>query len=206
MKSNSSSSVFAYVLGVVYGDGYVRVRKSKYRTGGEIVLKVKERNFSLNFKKCLEQWSKRKAKLKKEKDGRYGVYLYSKPHAEQIQRFKMGSIINLKYNFQNSFLRGLFDSDGGIVGKNLKHRNKAKRWLHFYNNNKNLIRLIKLIFNERRLKYSIKSRIHSGFGSKKIQYEIKIYSLKDINYFYKNIGFSIPRKQKLLKQVVESYD
>lgn len=48
--------------------------------------------------------------------------------------------------------------------------------------------------------------MHSGFGSKKIQYEINIYRLKNLFYFYKNVGFSIARKQNKLKQVINSYD
>ena len=70
-------------------------------------------------------------------------------------------------NFWNYVSNKYFDSDGGIVGNNLDYRGKAKRWIHFSNSNKEIIDLVSNLFKEFGLKYFIKSRIHSGFGSKR---------------------------------------
>lgn len=204
MKVNFSPE-FAYVLGAVYGDGFVRIRRSKGRSGGEIGLKVRDKDFAEIFKKNLEIWSGREAKLYL-KEGEFRVYLYSINHADFIKDLDIKEVLNRSKSFKHVFLRGLFDADGGIVGKNLDKRAKAKRWLHFSNNNLKLLSLVLDILKELDLKYSIKGRVHSGFGSKKRQYEIKIYNAEGILYYYQNIGFSIARKQRVLEKVVYSYD
>jgi len=200
-KIQKITKEFAYILGVIYGDGYCRSRKS----GGEIILKVKDEDFAIYFKNCLEKWSGLKAKLKC-KDDFFHTVLYSKERADFVLNFKLNSILKAQKEIQFNFLSGLFDSDGGILGKNLKNRRIAKRWIHFSNNNKEIIDLVSTILNKQKIKYFISSRIHSGFGSKKLQYEIKIYNLKDLFYFYNNIKFNIGRKQKKLKEVINSYD
>lgn len=94
----------------------------------------------------------------------------------------------------------------GVVGQNLNNRRRAKRWIHLSNNSVVLIDIVRQIFDEMKIKYYITKRIHSRFGSKKWQYEIKIYNLKDIFKYYKRIGFSIKRKQDKLREVIDSYN
>ncbi|MBT3836496.1 hypothetical protein HOD05_00710 [Candidatus Woesearchaeota archaeon] len=200
----TSSPTFAYILGTVYGDGHVRVRKSKNRTSGEIILKVNDEDFAKNFKNHLEEWSSREAKLFFY-GKRYISCLYSKEHTQKIINFEPTEILSKDKNFKHAFLRGLFDSDGGIIGRDLNNRTKAKRWLHFSNSDAIIIYLVKRILNEFNIKYSFRSRIHSGFGSEKIQYEIKIYNFNGIKYYFNNIGFSIGRKQRVLNKVINSY-
>ena len=201
LLSNKFIPEFAYILGVVHGDGFINVRPS----GGTIGLKVKDQDFAIKFKKDLESWSELTVKSKSQ-DGFYYVNLYSTKFSKIVRDFNVKNILNFNDNLKYHYLRGLFDSDGGIVGNNLNYRRKAKRWIHFSNNNKEIIGLVSNLLKEFGLKHFIKSRIHSGFGSKKIQYEVKIYKFKDIFYFYKNINFCIARKQKRLKEVIESYN
>ena len=200
-----STPEFAYVLGVVKGDGFTRVRRGKWRSSGEIGLKVNDKDFAEAFKENLESFAGRGVKIF-EKNGRHHVYLYSIHYADFIQNFNLKEVLKWDLSSKHSFLRGLFDSDGGIIGQNLENRRKAKRWLHFSNNNLEIVNIVATIFKELELKYSISKRIHSGFGSKKLQYEIKIYNLKDMFYFYNNIGFFIVRKQNKLKEVIGSYN
>ncbi len=204
-ETGTSSSTFAYIFGVVCGDGYARVRKAKGRTSGEIILKVNDEDFAQTFKDYLERWSDRTAKLKY--DGkRHCTYLCSKFHAGIILNYDIEQIFLQNNDFKYAFLRGLFDSDGGIVAKNLNERRKAKRWLHFSNSDAQIIYAVRKLFREFGLKYSFTSRIHSGFGSERIQYEIKVYNLQGLFFYYKNIGFSIQRKQEDLKKTISSYD
>lgn len=200
------SQIFGYIVGVVFGDGHVRVRKNPGRTSGEIVLKVNDLDFAINFKEMLEKWSGRVAKIGKDNKGRDCTFLYSIHHAKIVRDFSIQDVLKFDLIFKHSFLRGLFDSDGGIIGKNLKKRRISKRWLHLSNSNIEIMNTVCMILDEIGIKYSMKSRVHSGFGSQKTQYELKIYNFKGINYYYNNIGFSIARKQNILKKVVESYN
>ena len=205
IETETSSSTFGYIFGVFCGDGYARIQRAKGRTSGEIVLKVNDEDFAQNFKNHLELWSNRAGKLKF--DGRrYCAHLYSISHAEVILRFNIEQVFLQNNEFKYAFLRGLFDSDGGIVAKNLSERSKAKRWLHFSNSDAQIIYAVRKLLREFGLKYSFTSRIHSGFGSKRIQYEIKIYNLQGLFFYYKNIGFSIQRKREDLKKAINSYE
>ncbi len=202
MNSNDSlSKDFAYVLGVVYGDGYCRSRKR----GGEIILKVKDKDFTQIFKKSLDSFTNLKTRLFK-KNGEYHAYLSSKKNAEILINFDITRILNSKNLIKLNFLSGMFDSEGGIIGQNLKNRRYAKRWIHFSNNNKKIIDLIISILDQFNLNYKLKSRIHSGFGSKKLQYEVILYELKNLIWFYENKIFKIKRKANRLNEVINSYE
>jgi len=67
----------AYILGVIEGDAHCRRRKTKKRTSGEIILKVRDLDFAREFKKRLKRWSGIKPKYW-EKNGEFFVALYSK--------------------------------------------------------------------------------------------------------------------------------
>ncbi len=205
-SSYKVSKEFAYVLGVVYGDGHSHIIEDNHGSSGIITLGVTDKDFALNFKKELEKWSGLKAKYWVNKEEEHEVNLYSVDAARIIDKFDLNKILKWKKEFQFQFMKGLFDSDGGVVGENLDNRRYAKRWVHLSNNNLILIYLVKKIFNKMKIKYFIDKRIHSGFGSKKWQYEIKIYNLKDMFKYYKKIGFSIKRKQDKLINVINSYD
>jgi len=203
--SNQMSTEFAYILGVVYGDASVRVYKDINRTGGYIILKVKDRDFALFFKRNLDIWSGREAKFKIKSNGFYHTVLYSINHAKVIKKFNVDNILTTSSECKKTFLSGLFDSEGAVIGHNLNNRKKAKRWVHFSNNNTQIISLVTKLLNEFNIKYTLKSRIHSGFGSKKLQYEIIMYGLRNIVWFYKSRIFNIKRKVNKLKEIIESY-
>ncbi len=199
--SNTLTNSFAYVLGVVYGDGHCRLRKR----GGETILKVKDEDFAWYFKKSLDSFSKLNSRLF-EKDGFYFTYLASKSTAEKILSFDLSIIIESDDNKKINFLSGIYDSEGGIAGQNLNNRKYAKRWIHFSNNNKIIIKLMQTLLQHFDINYKIRSRVHSGFGSEKLQYEIIVYGLKDILWFHKKKIFKIKRKTNKLQEVVQSYE
>ncbi|HLD12791.1 MAG TPA: LAGLIDADG family homing endonuclease [Candidatus Nanoarchaeia archaeon] len=198
---------FAYVLGVIYGDGSSNIIEDGHGSSGSTTLGVIDEDFAIAFKKAIEEWSGIISHYNT--DGHFFYVKLSSVDASRIiEKFDLKEVLIWDVILQCAFLRGLFDSDGGITGENLEpgKRKYAKRWVHLSNSNPVLIQLTANIFDRLDIRYSIYSRIHSGFGSTKLQYELKIYNFEGILSYYRNINFSITRKRDLLKKVVESYD
>lgn len=199
------SKEFAYVLGAVYGDGHYHIYKTGRRTNATIILQVKDKDFALEFKKNIEEWLGIKAK-DYFKNNFYKVAIYSIEAVKIIKNIKISNIPkDFSKKLQSHFLRGLFDSDGGVVGTNLDKRRFAKRWIHFSNNDKEIINAVSSILTNFKISYKISSRVHSGFNSKKLQYEVLIYGKDNLSKFYKGVSFSIKRKQDSLLTIINSY-
>lgn len=195
----------AYILGVKRGDGYWRKRITPQRTSGEIGFNVKNLDFAKEFKKRLKRWSGIQPKIW-EKDGKFYVMLYSIDAVNVAQKISLKEILSSNKGEKADFLKGLYDSEGGVTGKNLDRRKFACRWIHFSNSNKETILAVSKLLKFFGINYKIKSRIHSGFGSKKLQYEILIFGLENLLKFSKNIGFSIKYKKDKLLEVINSYE
>jgi len=100
----------------------------------------------------------------------------------------------------------LYDSVGSVSAYNLNNPKKAQRDIRFFNSDKKLINLVKKTLRKLDIKeVKVYSRVHSGFGSKKTQYTLTIFGQENLSIFYKQIGFSIQRKQDKLKSCLESY-
>jgi len=195
----------AYVIGVIEGDGYCRKRKSKERTSGEIILKVKDQDFAKEFAKRLKRWSGIEPKYW-EKNGEFFAALYSIDAVDIIKKINVEELAILNKKVKANFLRGLYDSEGGVAGTNLNKRRIACRWIHFSNSNKKIIVIVSRLLKDFGINHKIKSRIHSGFGSQKLQYEIIIFGLENLEKFCRNIGFSIKYKKNKLFDVIRSYE
>lgn len=195
----------AYILGVKRGDGYWRKRITPERTSGEIGLDVKNLDFAKEFEKRLKRWSGIQPKFW-QKNGKFYVALYSIDAVNIAQEIGLKRITNSSKKVKADFLRGLYDSEGGVTGTNLDKRKFACRWIHFSNSNKETISIVSKLLKDFKIYHKIKSRIHSGFGSKKLQYEIQTFGLENFKKFYKNIGFSIKYKKDKLLEVINSYD
>ena len=194
------SSEFCYILGVVLGDGFTNLPRCY------ISLKVKDKNFAENFREKLEEWSNHEAKIyPKNKSGYYYSTLYSKEAVLIVRKFDLTRIIKSSKKESCSFLRGLFDSEGHVAGSNLENPRRASRHIGFYNSNKEVTNIVSILLTKLGVSHSVNSRVHSGFGSKKMQYEIIICGFENYVFFYKNIGFSIKRKQKKLETIINSY-
>lgn len=203
--ANKLTTEAAYILGVLNGDGYYRKRKSPARTSGEIGLKVRDLDFAQNFRRALKKWSGIQPKFW-EKDGEFFVALYSVDAVNAIRSLNLDKINKVARKIKSLFLRGLFDSEGGVIGKNLDKRRYACRWIHFSNSKREIINAVSKLLEDFGIRHRIRSRVHSGFGSKKTQYEILIFRLENLEKFYKCIGFSIKRKINKLLEVIHSYE
>lgn len=196
----------SYILGVLYGDGHYRLVKTPKRTSGSMQLKVKDLDFAKEFYRRLEKWSGVSPKFLKKDDEFYYVALYSVDAVRIVQGIELTQILSSTKRIQANFIKGLYDSEGGVTGTNLKRRRFACRWIHFSNNNKEIIDIVQKILNNFSIKYKLRSRVHSGFGSTKLQYELLIFGLFNFEEFYKKVGFSIKRKEKKLLEVIYSYE
>lgn len=204
-SSRKLSNDLAYVLGVVAGDGCASYSKNNHGTKGTISLGVTDKDFAETFKIYLERWSSYTSKLQKY-GNKYYVTFNSVDATKFVKNFDLKAILRADKKVQIYFIRGLFDSEGGVIGKNLTKGRYAKRWIHFSNSDKEIIYLVSTLLSIFGISYKLKSRVHSGFGSKKLQYEIIIYGLKNIFKYYKQVGFNIHRKQNKLIEVIKSYN
>jgi len=131
----------AYILGVIKGDGYWRKRITPKRTSAQIGLEVKNLDFAKEFEKRLKKWSGIQPKFW-EKNGKFYVALYSIDAVNAAQRISLRKISNSSKKVKANFLRGLYDSEGGVAGTNLDKRQFACRWIHFSNSNKETILIV----------------------------------------------------------------
>jgi hypothetical protein len=195
------SPELAYVLGVMLGDG----TKTKHH----IFLNVIDKDFALNFKEKLENWSGIKAKIhEREPKGNrkrlYCLYFSSikaiailnslirqRKDIRIFMKFPRIDILKLPYKCQIAFLEGLYDSEGYVSISNYN--------IEFVNKNKQLIFLIKRVLKKLRI-ISSKSYIsQTGISS------FKIHQKENILKFHKHIHFSIKRKQENLNLLVNIY-
>ena len=194
-----------YVYGVLKGDGYYRIVVKPQRTSAEALLKVKHYGFAKEFESRIKKWAGVSPKFYKKHDEFY-VVLYSIDAVKIIESISFEKIRKASKKIKAEFLKGLYDSDGGVTGTNLDNRSNTCRWIHFSNRDKEIIRVVGDILKEFKIDHKIRSRVHSGFNSKKLQYELLIFGLQNFEKFYKNIGFAINDKNKKLLEVIRSYE
>ncbi len=193
-------SDFAYVLGVVLGDGYTTFQKNG---NAHIGLSVIDKDFAVAFRNALENWSNKRCYFKKYKD-RWRVMLTSISATKAVEDFKRKGRYNFDGVLRQRFLRGLFDSEGNISEK--------RRRIRFYNSKTELIGLVKKLLQKEGVNkiviYKRRSEIHTIGG---VPYKIKpIYCLeiclkRNLHIFHNNIGLSIERKRKKLDDILNSY-
>jgi hypothetical protein len=199
--SKSLSSSLAYILGVCLGDAHVSIRSGQKG----IVLRVRDKDFAFNFRNYLKDWSERIPHFHVDNKNFYIVRLYSKDIAEFIHSFDIKDILVASREIKCYFLKGLFDSEGSVGISNLDKPRKASRHIGFYNSNRNLVYVVSEILKQLNMKHHINTRIHSGFGSNKLQYEIIITGFENILQFKQFVNFSIERKEEKLNTLLKSY-
>jgi intein-encoded DNA endonuclease-like protein len=92
---------------------------------------------------------------------------------------------------QSSFLQGFFDSEGDV--------DKNSRRIGGTSSNLEGLKNIESLLHNFGIRTSITKQ------SKKFIYTLRIQDRKSVEIFNKYIGFTITRKQKILKQLVGSY-
>lgn len=198
----------SYILGVIAGDGYIDYndKRQTYFIG----LSATDKEFVEKFRKTLFNFFKieptnefRKSKVKNWND-QYVTRLCSKEACgfiSSIGNFKKSNwrvpemIKNSNKKIKSFFLKGFFDSEGEIDKKSGRIGATSM----------NLVGLEKVggLLRDLGIRYTIikKKDLRPNTNQK---YVLRVHDKRSINIFYKEIGFTIIRKQNVLKNILFS--
>ena len=195
------SEELAYVIGVRLGDGYTSANR--------IRLKVKDLEFATEFGRCLSKvLEKRPVKPKYLNSmGRYDVTVDSKTLYELLK--KPVDLDRLKKYIEHcerctaAFLRGFADSEGSV---------SKEGYISVSNTDRELLEYVKDLLKRlgiestgpkpTKSRQGTVARFRNGsYRRRKDSYYIYIKANGNIN-FYKNMGFTIKRKQKRLENYI----
>jgi len=206
---NKLSWELGYILGVIYGDGYISFKRSKVTSKiikGQVGLEVKDEDFANFFKSQIEKWSGLKVSSGFNKKGLYFSMLSSLRASNFLDNFDINDLIIAKKEVRAGFLRGFFDAEGGVSGSNLKTPRIATRFVSCINSDKKLILLVKDLIESIGIKVqNIDGRTGIGFNEKGISYRLRIGGKENLIKYKNKVGFSIERKNKKLDEVLNSY-
>jgi len=193
------SNELAYVLGVLYGDGYI-VKEHNYNYNIELL--VKDYEFAIEFSRGMSRllnkrymkpkWSKAAGKWKVTYSSKAFYTWYKKQSLETLKQY-------IEYSRETvaNFLRGLYDSEG--------YNYRCKR-IHLSNNDEDLLRYVQYLF---RKYFGIKAtgpylvtkagtfmeRDGKRYRRNGNIYQIVISRKDSIKIFLSEVGFSIKKKQ-----------
>ncbi|MBU3907049.1 MAG: hypothetical protein KKA64_02240, partial [Nanoarchaeota archaeon] len=206
LKLNSD---LAYILGVLAGDGFIDYNDS--RRNYHIGLAVTDKEFVEKFKESLFNFFNinssnefRKSKNENWRD-QYLTRLCSKEacnFVNSIGKFKKENwrvpniIKNSKKSVRCSFLLGFFDSEGEIDSE-------AKR-IGATSMNLEGLKEIEDLLKSIRIRSTIIKRKDPRPNTHQ-KYVLRLQDRKSMELFYKNIGFTIQRKQIMLAKCIKNY-
>jgi len=211
------SPELAYILGVLDGDGWVRIKKKHHIIALSSIDLEFVRKFNESLTKLLNknkpysiQIVKPKGKNRKIQHKVEGIC------KDFLEWYYSKSCIKEKHHcikkYPYDYLKGLYDSEGSIV-IDISHGNAPYLYcrIFLFNTNLELLKYIKRLleklgFHPRLNKVKSKSKI-SRFPDystirKKDEYYIALNRKEDIYRFHDKIGFTIDRKQKKLEKWV----
>ena len=195
----------SYVIGAFLGDGNAYFEKGKYNY--RVKLKVRDREFAVEFKTCLEKlgyhplfYFERNAT----RTDRWVVEVRNK-HLFFFLKKPLEELVKIAKDHPKEFIRGFFDAEGGPL---ISTSNGLKLYIHVSNTDKKLLEYIremlknlgisseiKLLFKKGRKAYS---RGRGFVTANKDLYVLLIRNLEDVYKFYNEIGLTIKRKQEKL--------
>ncbi len=191
----------AYIIGVVTGDGYSATRI--------IRLKARDREFVEEFARCIATILKRDPPKPIWSEGQFIVGVQCKALCELLRKpFDMEKIKKFVEHCdrcKSAFLRGFFDSEGGV---------SKKGQIYCYNTNTQLLQYIRKILNTLGIRTSepkicvkkgttfFDRRNRRTYVTKKDVYYIYVRKL-DALKFYQLVSFTIQRKRKRLEEYLE---
>jgi len=194
---------FAYCLGTIKGDGNIYFPKS----GGahmRLAVKdnVKDKDFAEAFKERLDRWSGLKSRLFPD-NGFWKVDLQSVSAIRVFNNYDISNFKNTSEKIKCSFIKGFSDAEGTI--------DRTARRIRIYNSDKNLIDTIMELLEEVGIENRVfkrESEIHKFPDGReqmvKPVYAIYISRSRNLKIFNEKIGFSIGRKQNVLRDSLDS--
>ncbi len=202
----------AYILGVLCGDGYIRISKNGYHF--LVGLGVCDEDFADEFKKCLEEVYKLSPSKKfrvtkptnytKNPKPRYVIELTSKMVVKDLLRYSESfktkewtvptEILDSSILMKSPFLRGIFDSEGTIT-----LRKPSGAYLSVCSGNITSLLKVKEI-----LENDFQINLKATYPQKDF-IRIKSARYQDIKSYYDKIGFKIKRKQMILQKAIKNF-
>jgi intein-encoded DNA endonuclease-like protein len=127
----SPSKSLWYIIGVLFGDGYVYTYKHhqcKNSTFNRLELNVKDRDFANKFMRCckdigLHPFLTTKKSVTTRQGFLWKVYANSKTFVDWFRKMKSEDILNLPDELKVPFISGFFDSEGNVYKGNAKMTN-----------------------------------------------------------------------------------
>ncbi len=200
------SPELAYVIGVMFGDGSVSFRKSGRSYKYRIRLKVVDREFAEEFKRCLEALGL-KPSIRLERDrsrcDRWCVEVNSKILYEFLSQPKE-KLFEVVEKFPAEFLRGFFDSEGCVYW----HERRKRLMITAGNYDLELLQFVQRILASLNIHSKIYLQAYEGksvrirneyYEYKQNFYRLEIYRRSALAEFAKNVRLSILRKAEKLK-------
>lgn len=192
----------AYILGVLYGDGYVRLAHKSF-----IRLAVKDKEFVESFKSAVGKIGLHPSRIRlnlwhtkhKGTSPQYLVEAYSKPFCKWFKSLTFDEVYRLLQTpeMKREFIRGFYESEGCLsTGKNY-------RGMKIVNTNLELINLAQHILNDLGF-YPHKYCRNPQPPSIKQLYSLALYKQKSIKRFLNEIGPCIPRKSLMTPKILLS--
>lgn len=191
------SLTLAYILGVLYGDGWVCRSLRQY--GGfrhRIGLNAKDREFVECFRAALTQIGLHSSRVYTRKDKKHEswstqflVCAYSKPFCKWFKSLALDDVYKLLQTaeMKREFIRGFYESEGSL--------NKSKGYfrLTITNTNLELLRIMRQILKELGFCFYLYSHNQRPKDWAAIHY-LGIFKPNDIKRFLAEIDPCIPRK------------
>jgi len=209
------SQELSYVIGVFLGDGCLRTQADNYEYA--IRLKVKDKEFAEEFSRALAKiLNKGKPySVGKENDFtrgnriRYRAQASSKLLSNFLSK-PLGNLLFYVNPFYVEFLRGLFDSDGFTA---ISAKEKFNVGIGLVGTDLKILKFVRQILKENfEITCNISPTIKPDrkviiwgkvYTAKKTVYSLMINKFEDVIKFYKNVGFSIKRKQEKIKDAID---
>lgn len=182
----------AYILGVLYGDGYVQ-----FAYISRILLQVKDKEFAESFKSALEAIGLHPGPIRldfwhaehKGASPRYTVQAYGKPFCEWFKGLTFDDAYKLLQTdkMKRELIRGFYESNGC-----LSYRKKKNCWIiQIGDGNLEIINLVQRVLKDLGFNFhlyrDLKHHLHPYFT-------LVLYKKKFIKQFLLEINSCIPRK------------
>jgi len=213
MINDSLTLEKAYILGVLCGDGSIFVLNCNNGKHFIVKLEVIDKDFRDFFLKCLQKYYHHGGKSEYIKNTSFGIvktYCTISQHKGvflDLARYgNFGTktwrvpkeIFKSSNEIKYAFLRGLFDSDGGVTSVNKRFPDIILSSINL----KGTLEVQKLLIN---LGFNPLLQKFDNYGDRKIKYyRLHINKKEDVIKYYKFIGFVIKRKQENLSNLIKN--
>lgn len=187
----SPSEELSYVLGVIFGDGYI----TKTRKGAHIVgLHVMDLDFAEAFRTDMSKILKKNAYLYKyEKTNAYRTEFSSKTFYTFIKDTSFPTIIEIASWYPQQFIKGFFDSEGTV---DIRKYDQPR--IEIYNQKREYLDSINHLLFDLGIRSVVRFKRQES-----LMYRLCVEDKNSCRLFAEKIGSSITRKNLKLQQIIE---